>query len=296
MDYAKQLLQDIDALDGERWFPKESEFEDDLPLYWGEWGVYSECLDLKDCLMRRPGKEVENFDWQASRFFSSIDPEKFRAQHDNLAQIYRDNGVRVHYVEEQREDRPNAIFCRDLCFMTPEGAIVTRPGLAARRGGVTAFVVSSVSYKYALIIESASTVEFLRDKAAPMMLSDYCILVRDYSIYRYSPLTAKIAGYILDHLPSPLSVNQLAEEFFLDPSSLSRKFKKETGFSITEFINQHRVKLAQYYLERGYHNISEVACLVGYSDSNYFCRIFKKLTTLTPTQYLDNIRTTGKLL
>ena len=32
MDYAKQLLQDIDALDGERWFPKESEFEDDLPV------------------------------------------------------------------------------------------------------------------------------------------------------------------------------------------------------------------------------------------------------------------------
>ncbi len=47
MDYTKQLLQDIDALDGERWFQKESEFEDDLPLYWGEWGVYSECLDLR---------------------------------------------------------------------------------------------------------------------------------------------------------------------------------------------------------------------------------------------------------
>ena len=88
-------------------------------------------LPLKDCLMRRPGKEIESFDWQAVRFFSPIDPEKFRAQHDNLAQIYRDNGVRVHYVEEQREDRPNAIFCRDLCFMTPEGAIVTRPGMAA---------------------------------------------------------------------------------------------------------------------------------------------------------------------
>lgn len=133
-DYEKQLKNDIDALDGERWFPKESAFEDDLPLYWGDWSVYSECLDLKDCLLRRPGKEVENFDWQACRFLSPIDPEKFRAQHDNLAQIYRDNGVRVHYVEEQREDRPNALFCRDLCFMTPEGAIITRPGMAARRG------------------------------------------------------------------------------------------------------------------------------------------------------------------
>lgn len=37
MDYAKQLLQDIDALDGERWFPKESEFEDDLPFSPVEW-------------------------------------------------------------------------------------------------------------------------------------------------------------------------------------------------------------------------------------------------------------------
>lgn len=132
MDFEK--LIDIDALDGERWFPKESEFIDDLPLYWGDWGVASEVEDLKDCILRRPGKEIENFDYQSVRFFSPIDPEKFRAQHDALAQIYRDHGVRVHYVEEQREDRPNAIFCRDLCFMTPEGAIVTRPGLAARRG------------------------------------------------------------------------------------------------------------------------------------------------------------------
>ena len=38
-DYQKQLQQDIDALDGERWFPKESEFEDDLPLYWGMSGL-----------------------------------------------------------------------------------------------------------------------------------------------------------------------------------------------------------------------------------------------------------------
>lgn len=168
--------------------------------------------------------------------------------------------------------------------------------LAARRGGATAFVVSSISYKYALVIEGAPSVEFLRDMVAPMMLSDYCILVRDYSIHRYSPLTKQIAGYILDHLPSPLSVNQLAEEFYLNPSSLSRKFKKETGFSVTEYITQHRIKLAQYYLEHGYHNISEVSVLAGYSDSNYFCRIFKKQTSLTPTQYLDNIQNTGKLI
>ena len=63
-----------------------------------------------------------------------IDVELMRQQHDAVADVYRQNGVKVYYVEEQREDRPNAVFCRDLLFMTPEGAILTRPGMAARRG------------------------------------------------------------------------------------------------------------------------------------------------------------------
>ncbi len=37
-------------------------------------------------------------------------------------------------MDEQRDDRPNAIYCRDLMFMTPEGAILGRPGMAMRRG------------------------------------------------------------------------------------------------------------------------------------------------------------------
>lgn len=126
--------RDIDAIAGERWFPKESTIIDDMEALWGDWGVSSEVDTLKAVLMRRPGKEIENFDWQAARFKSAIDPERFRAQHDALADIYRAHGVQVHYIEEQREDKPNALFCRDLVLMTPEGAIVTRPAMEARRG------------------------------------------------------------------------------------------------------------------------------------------------------------------
>jgi len=129
-----ELKHNIDAISGERWFPKESTFEEDMLLYWGDWGVASEVDDLKAVLMRRPGKEIEKFDANEVRFRENVDAELFRKQHDNLAQIYRDHGVKVYYVEEQRDDRPNAVFCRDLMFMTPEGAIITRPGMAARRG------------------------------------------------------------------------------------------------------------------------------------------------------------------
>lgn len=130
-----QIKQDIDAIPGERWFPKETAFEDDMNEYWGDFGVCSEVDTLRAVLMRRPGKEVEDFDAAAVRFSDEpIDVELMRKQHDDVVKVYTDFGVKVHYVENQREDRPNAIFCRDLMFMTPEGAILTRPGMAARRG------------------------------------------------------------------------------------------------------------------------------------------------------------------
>lgn len=126
---------DIDAIPGERWFPKETTFEQDMSEYWGDWGVCSEVDTLKAVLLRRPGKEVEDFIPGEVRFSDEpLDVELMRKQHDHMANIYKDFGVKVFYVEEQREDRPNAVFCRDLMFMTPEGAILTRPSMAARRG------------------------------------------------------------------------------------------------------------------------------------------------------------------
>lgn len=55
---------DIEALPGERWFPLETSFEEDMKEYWGDWGVCSEVDTLKDVLMRRPGPEIDNLDWR----------------------------------------------------------------------------------------------------------------------------------------------------------------------------------------------------------------------------------------
>ena len=98
---------DVDAVPGERWFPKETTFEEDINEYWGDWGVSSEVDTLKAVLMRRPGKEVEKFNAEEVRFSNEpIDVELMRFQHDAVADIYRQHGVRVYYVEEQRTDRP----------------------------------------------------------------------------------------------------------------------------------------------------------------------------------------------
>lgn len=122
---------------GERWFPLETNFTDEIKEYWGNWYCDSEVGKLRDVLIRKPGKEIEivnSENYSDFRWKAPMDVEKARYQIDNLVEIYKEYGVNVHFVEEQREDKPNAIYMRDLVFMTPEGAIIARPAIEARRG------------------------------------------------------------------------------------------------------------------------------------------------------------------
>src|SRR5665647_617723 len=130
-----QPLPDVQAIKGERWFSLDTNIEQDMISYWGgDWGCSSEYTRLRSVLLHRPGKEIENFDFENVRFREPVDPGKFQAQHDELANYYRVHGVEVYYTEKGRDDRPNSVFCRDKLFMTPEGAIVTRLAMAERRG------------------------------------------------------------------------------------------------------------------------------------------------------------------
>lgn len=122
---------------GERWFPSEKTFGEEMKGLWGDWYCDSEVGTLRAVLMHRPGRELEGIteeNFGQYRFRGAINAEKARLEQDALADLYRAHGVEVHYVEGQRNDRPNAMFMRDLLFTTPEGAIVCRPAFAARRG------------------------------------------------------------------------------------------------------------------------------------------------------------------
>lgn len=125
------------VVQGERWFPSETVFADEMKELWGDWYCNSEVGRLRAVLMHRPGREIEGItdeNFSQYRFRAPINAERARKQQDELADVYRSHGVAVHYVQNQREDRPNAMFMRDLVLMTPEGAIVCRPAIPARRG------------------------------------------------------------------------------------------------------------------------------------------------------------------
>lgn len=118
------------------WLSLENSIAEDFSEFWGgEWGCDSEVGRLRAVLLRRPGKEIEEIaDPEECRWLDIMDVEIAGEQHDVLAEIYRSRGVDVHYVENMRNDRPNALFMRDNVLMTPQGAIVGRQAMACRRG------------------------------------------------------------------------------------------------------------------------------------------------------------------
>ncbi|MFZ2876873.1 MAG: AraC family transcriptional regulator, partial [Enterococcus aquimarinus] len=162
--------------------------------------------------------------------------------------------------------------------------------IAAEEGGVHPFYLHQISEKYALLIERIHSLTDLYLLMKNMAI-EYTQLVNTYSVREFSPIIGRSIQYIQLHLGTPFSLKQIAENSSMNPSYLSRLFKEETGISLTEYINQQRIRAAKNYLQLDTTTITEVAFMVGYNDVNYFIKRFKKIVGLTPTQYRKNFQT-----
>lgn len=91
--------------------------------------------------------------------------------------------------------------------------------------------------------------------------------------------------YIQTHYTSFITAQEVAEHIQISPNYFSTLFKQGTGRSFTEYINQLRIGNAKILLEETLLRVNEIADKVGYQEYKYFVEVFKKLTSLTPTQY-----------
>lgn len=101
----------------------------------------------------------------------------------------------------------------------------------------------------------------------------------------FSSIVHQAIQYIDQHLKTPLHLKKIADELHINASYLSRIFKKETGQSVSEYINLSRVEIAKTLLSDSHNLTYEIAELVGYNDPTYFSSTFKKYTGLSPKDY-----------
>lgn len=91
--------------------------------------------------------------------------------------------------------------------------------------------------------------------------------------------------YIHDHLHSRITINELAELVELEPSYLSRLFKKEAGVTISEYIQQLKIEAAQNMLLYSDFTPARISTILAFPDQSYFTQVFKKYTGVTPRKF-----------
>jgi transcriptional regulator GlxA family with amidase domain len=93
--------------------------------------------------------------------------------------------------------------------------------------------------------------------------------------------------FIEAHYEDKLTVDQLAEQFNVTRRTFERRFKKATYLTVAEYIQRVKIEAAKKQLEAGRRSITEVMVAVGYSDTQTFRDVFKKITGMTPVDYRD---------
>ena len=96
---------------------------------------------------------------------------------------------------------------------------------------------------------------------------------------------AQVRRYLEDNYMFDLSLDSVGEILHISPAYLSAQFKKYQKMNFLDCLTELRINAAKELLADPLRSTAEVASMVGYDDSSYFARAFKKRTGMTPTQY-----------
>jgi AraC-like DNA-binding protein len=102
---------------------------------------------------------------------------------------------------------------------------------------------------------------------------------------RRHDLAAQIHQYLQEHYDRPVNLDDLAAMHNVSPFHLCRTFSQEFQVSMTEMLASIRVERAKDLLAEPAMSIKQVSAAVGFTDSNYFAKVFRKVSGGSPSQF-----------
>lgn len=153
-----------------------------------------------------------------------------------------------------------------------------------------------------IIVSGYSEFEFAR-KAIDQNVSAYLLKPIDYAEGREALRKARgrldgggapmegghaidrVRDYVRQHFQEKLSLDEVAEAFFINKSYLSELFHERFGKSFVQYKNEVRVERAKCLLSDTRLTVSEIAAMCGFDNLSYFALVFRQITGKTPMQY-----------
>ena len=105
---------------------------------------------------------------------------------------------------------------------------------------------------------------------------------------KYSDNVEKVIVILHQHYQEPLTLKEVSENLHLNVMYLGQLFKKETKKSFSAYLNHLRMEKAKQLLLHSNQNINEIASEIGYNNTTYFSKLFKKIVGRSPKEYREN--------
>ncbi len=204
-----------------------------------------------------------------------------------------EEGMRLIYQE-----RPELIIT-DMKMPVMDGtALLTRLDEEQIKSKV--IVISGYSdFKYTRLAIQSKVIDYILKPIDPQDLNNSIAaamteiekefpasgIIREDSAATGNPLINEVLHYIGKHYMEDLSLSSLADTFFLSKEHLSRLFKRETGTNLFSYIMELKLNDAKELLSSTEMTLEEIAFKLGFSNGNYFSKVFKKNTGQSPREY-----------
>ena len=107
-------------------------------------------------------------------------------------------------------------------------------------------------------------------------------------LQRLGQIREDIAAYIREHYTEELSMQDVARAMNYSDAYFCKLFKQCFKVNFSAWLNEFRVEKAKEQLTATRLSVREVSLACGYADANYFARVFKRITGMTPSEYRSN--------
>jgi AraC-like DNA-binding protein/quercetin dioxygenase-like cupin family protein/ligand-binding sensor protein len=178
-----------------------------------------------------------------------------------------DRDENIDYIELQRLERLFGFEPDSLITAYNSLTTVTKNNIYAALNLVNSMLENLLNY---WIFSSSSST-----------LSKFSSVLKGY----YSKEIKAVIEYININVNKKFSLEELADYVSLNPSYLSRKFKKEVGQSLSKYINNLKVKKAKEMMLEGKYNFKEISYKLNFSNQSYFNRVFKNFSGINPSEF-----------
>ena len=122
------------------------------------------------------------------------------------------------------------------------------------------------------------------------IVNDIMEVVKKYKPGHGNPIIKKACDYVLQHIDEDITLFTISDKLNLSKNYFCSLFKQETGYNFLEYVTTVKMEWAKRLLKEGNCKTYEVSDMLGYRESSYFSRLFRKYTDYSPAEYKKMFR------